>query len=42
MGALGHVKQYLNPGLYSTFKRRLKHVASPAHIPIVVRPSRLL
>ena len=28
--AFGHVKQFLNPALYSTFKRRLKHVASPS------------
>jgi len=27
--AFGHVKQFLNPALYPTFKRRLKHVASP-------------
>jgi hypothetical protein len=27
--AFGHVKQYLNPTLYSQFKRRLKQVASP-------------
>lgn len=26
----GHVKQFLNPGLYPMFKRRLMHVASPA------------
>ena len=26
----GHVKQSLNPTLYPVFKRRLKHVASPA------------
>jgi hypothetical protein len=25
----GHVKQFLNPTLYSNFKRRLKHVKSP-------------
>src|SRR5580765_5721117 len=25
----GHVKQYLNPTLYSKFKRRLKNVATP-------------
>jgi hypothetical protein len=25
----GHVKQWLNPTLYSTFKRRLKNVKSP-------------
>ena len=28
--AFGHVKQYLNPTLYPEFKKRLKHVASPA------------
>jgi len=28
--AFGHVKQYLNPTLHSTLKRRLKNVASPA------------
>jgi hypothetical protein len=28
--AFGHVKQFLNPALYSTFKRRLKHVESPS------------
>ena len=27
--AFGHVNQYLNPTLYSTFKRRLKHIAAP-------------
>jgi hypothetical protein len=26
----GHVKQHLNPTLYSAFKRRLKNVAAPA------------
>ena len=28
--AFGHVKQSLNPTLYSQFKRRLKNVKSPA------------
>lgn len=28
--AFGHVKQYLNPARYATFKGRLKNVASPA------------
>jgi hypothetical protein len=28
--AFGHVKQFLNPTLYSLFKRRLKHVALPS------------
>lgn len=28
--AFGHVKQFLNPARYATFKRRLKNVASPA------------
>lgn len=28
--AFGHVKQYLNPARYPTFKRRLKNVMSPA------------
>ena len=27
--AFGHVKQHLNPTLYSKFKRRLKNVESP-------------
>ncbi len=27
--AFGHVKQFLNPTLYSAFTKRLKHVASP-------------
>jgi hypothetical protein len=29
IGKFGHVKQYLNPGLYLKFKRRLKHAKSP-------------
>jgi hypothetical protein len=28
--AFGHVKQFLNPTLYGTFKRRLRNVASPS------------
>jgi len=30
--AFGHVKQFLNPTLYSQFKRRLKHVAAPGSV----------
>jgi hypothetical protein len=31
--SFGHVKQYLNPTLYPTFKRRLKHVMSSSGVP---------
>lgn len=30
IGQFGHVKQFLNPALYSKFNRRLTNVASPA------------
>jgi hypothetical protein len=33
VGALGHVKQFLNPALYSKFKRRLKNVQRPPGTP---------
>ena len=33
IGKFGHVKQYLNPGLYPKFKRRLRHVKSPSDKP---------